>query len=147
MERFLYRLSLHAHRFVLKGALMLHQFRDHGHRPTWRLVTQAAIVSLHPDVSYGLRRSGFYPCITEGADYDGVRIRQERIGIICRSTLGSATSCIPQKSRIFRPLDFPAPRLLLQRGPLGEFEAMIKRYLNSWMKDFYDIWLLSRLFL
>ena len=47
-------------------------------------------------------------------------------------------------------LDFPAPRLLRysRESSIAEkFEAMVKLgMLNSRMKDFYDIWLLSRQF-
>ncbi len=47
-------------------------------------------------------------------------------------------------------LDFPAPRLLYysRESSIAEkFEAMVKLgMLNSRMKDFYDIWLLSRQF-
>lgn len=47
-------------------------------------------------------------------------------------------------------LDFPAPRLLCysRESAIAEkFEAMVKLgVLNSRMKDFYDIWLLSRRF-
>jgi len=47
-------------------------------------------------------------------------------------------------------LDFPAPRLLCysRESTIAEkFEAMVKLgVLNSRMKDFYDIWLLSRQF-
>lgn len=47
-------------------------------------------------------------------------------------------------------LDFPSPRLLCysRESAIAEkFEAMVKLgVLNSRMKDFYDIWLLSRQF-
>ncbi|MGD8837309.1 MAG: nucleotidyl transferase AbiEii/AbiGii toxin family protein [Desulfobacteraceae bacterium] len=47
-------------------------------------------------------------------------------------------------------LEFPSPRLLCysRESLIAEkFEAMLKhRELNSRMKDFYDIWLLSRHF-
>jgi hypothetical protein len=53
----------------------------------------------------------------------------------------------PEKSEIPTMLEFPAPRLLCysRESSIAEkFEAMLKlRELNSRMKDFYDIWLLS----
>jgi hypothetical protein len=56
----------------------------------------------------------------------------------------------PEKSEIPTILEFPAPLLLCysRESSISEkFEAMLKlRDLNSRMKDFYDIWLLSRHF-
>jgi Nucleotidyl transferase AbiEii toxin, Type IV TA system len=93
MERFLYRfsLSVHADRFVLKGALMLRIWRSPGFRPTMdidmlgitsnkeaeiiRQIQDILIVNVEPD---GL---GFDPdsiqCerITEDANYEGIRLR------------------------------------------------------------------------
>jgi hypothetical protein len=56
----------------------------------------------------------------------------------------------PEESDLPTMLDFPAPRLLCysRESAIAEkFEAMVKLgILNSRMKDFYDIWLLSRQF-
>ncbi len=56
----------------------------------------------------------------------------------------------PEESDLPAILGFPAPRLLCysKESTIAEkFEAMVKLgVLNSRMKDFYDIWLLSRQF-
>ena len=56
----------------------------------------------------------------------------------------------PEESSLPTMLDSPAPRLLCysRESTIAEkFEAMVKlETLNSRMKDFYDIWLLSRQF-
>ena len=56
----------------------------------------------------------------------------------------------PKESELPTILDLPAPRLLCysRESAIAEkFEAMVKLdILNSRMKDFYDIWLLSRQF-
>jgi hypothetical protein len=56
----------------------------------------------------------------------------------------------PEESELPTMLDFPAPRLLCysRESSIAEkLEAMVKlKTLNSRMKDFYDIWLLSRQF-
>jgi hypothetical protein len=56
----------------------------------------------------------------------------------------------PEKLELPAMLEFPAPLLLCysRESSISEkFEAMLKlRELNSRMKDFYDIWLLSRHF-
>jgi hypothetical protein len=93
MERFLYRLSqsAHADRFVLKGALMLRVWRSPELRPTLDIDLlgrtgnqEVEIIEQIRDIlSAGVEPDGlaFNPDsiqverITEGADYEGVRIR------------------------------------------------------------------------
>lgn len=94
--------------------------------------------------------------IKEDADYEGVRVR-------FRGTLGSARINMqidigfadivhpnPEQLQLPTLLDFASPALLCysRESAIAEkFEAMVKLgLLNSRMKDFYDIWLLSRLF-
>ena len=56
----------------------------------------------------------------------------------------------PQEATLPAILDFPPPKLIgysLESAIAEKFEAMVKLgELNSRMKDFYDIWLLSRQF-
>jgi len=56
----------------------------------------------------------------------------------------------PQEAILPTILDFPSPQLIgysLESAIAEKFEAMVKLgELNSRMKDFYDIWLLSRQF-
>jgi predicted nucleotidyltransferase component of viral defense system len=174
MERFLYRLSRSAHgdRFVLKGALMLRVWRSPQSRPTMDIDllgrtsnAQADIVSqvkailsteVEPDGITFDATSIQAEGITEDADYAGIRIR-------FRGTLGTAhvhmqldigfgDIVFPEPESLTFPalLDLPAPSLLgyTRESAIAEkFEAMVKLgELNSRMKDFYDIWLLSRRF-
>ena len=66
--------------------------------------------------------------------------------------IGFGDVIFPGPERYILPsmLDFPEPRLLCysRESAIAEkFEAMLKlRELNSRMKDFYDIWLLSHQF-
>ena len=174
MERFLYRLSqsAHAHRFVLKGALMLRVWGSPEFRPTMDIDllgrthnAEADIVSQMRDilmVNVGTDGLAFDPDsiqterITEGADYDGIRIRflgglgSARIHMQIDIGFGDIVYPEPKESDFPTMLDFPTPRLLCysRESSISEkFEAMIKLgMLNSRMKDFYDIWLLARLF-
>ena len=174
MERFLYRLSrsVHADRFVLKGALMLRVWRSPELRPTMDIDIlgrtnnqQAEIVSQIQDISNeDVEEDGLIvnsdsiqvERIIENAEYEGLRVRFP-------GTLGSAKLHMqidigfgdivypePVKSDLPVMLDFAAPRLLCysRESAIAEkLEAMVKLgILNSRMKDFYDIWLLSRQF-
>ena len=174
MERFLYRLSRssHAERFVLKGALMLRVWRAAEFRPTMDIDLlgrasneEAEILNqirdvLHADVEAdGLV---FHPDsirserVTEDADYGGNRVRfsgaldSARIHMQIDIGFGDVVYPRPEVSDLPVILDFPAPRLLCysRESSIAEkFEAMVKLgMLNSRMKDFYDIGLLSRQF-
>ena len=171
LERFLYRLSESTHRdkFTLKGALMLRAWnvtqtrptRDIdvlGHLPTDSIVETIANVcnqSVEPD---GLRFDSTTIStenITEGADYKGLRIRLR--GYLDKSQIpiqidvgfgdAAATEILTNYPTL---LGFPAPQLrgYARESTIAEkFEAMTKLgLLNSRMKDFYDIWLLSQQF-
>jgi len=174
MERFLYRLSQspHAGKFLLKGALMLTAWRAPLSRPTMDIdllghlendvdavvgvlqevcaveVEPDAIV-FHPDGVRGER-------IIEAADYEGVRVRfSASLGsakVFMQVDVGFGDVVVPSPKLVDYPsmLDFPAPRLrgYTRESTVAEkFEAMTKLgMVNSRMKDFYDIWLLSRQF-
>lgn len=94
--------------------------------------------------------------ITEDADYHGIRIRfrgalgTARINMLIDIGFGDIVYPGPEKAELPCMLDAPAPSLLCysRESAIAEkFEAMIKLgELNSRMKDFYDIWLLSRQF-
>jgi len=174
MERFLYRLSrsVHADRFILKGALMLRVWRSPEFRPTMdidmlgktsneeaSLVAQIRDVMAVDEVPDGLTfdpESIQSERITEDADYDGIRIRfrgsldAARVNMQIDVGFGDIIYPGPEESDLPVMLDDPAPRLLCysRESAIAEkFEAMVKLgSLNSRMKDFYDIWLLSRQF-
>lgn len=94
--------------------------------------------------------------IKEDADYQGVRIRfrgtldSARINMQIDIGFGDIVHPCPEECDLPTMLDFTAPRLLCysRESAIAEkFEAMVKLgVLNSRMKDFYDIWLLSRQF-
>jgi len=172
MERFLYRLSqsVHVDRFILKGALMLRVWRSPELRPTMDIdmlgITsnqEADIVAQVQDIlTVDVETDGlaFDPAsiqaerITEDADYEGIRIRflgalgSARINMQIDIGFGDIVYPEPEESDLPTMLNSPAPRLLCysRESSIAEkFEAMVKLgMLNSRMKDFYDIWLLSR---
>ena len=174
MERFLYRLSqsVHVDRFILKGALMLRVWRSPQLRPTMDIDMlgmasnqEADIVAQVQDIlTVDVEADGlvFDPAsiqterITEDADYEGFRIRflgaLGSAGIKMQIDIGFGDIVYPEPERAGLPtmLNFPAPRLLCysRESSIAEkFEALVRwGMLNSRMKDFYDIWLLSRQF-
>ena len=94
--------------------------------------------------------------ITEDADYEGIRIRfQGSLGsakIFMQIDIGFGDIIFPgpQESTLPTMLGLPAPVLqaYTRESAIAEkFEAMVSLgTANSRMKDFYDIWLLSRRF-
>jgi len=174
MERFLYRLSqsAHAHRFILKGALMLRVWHSPELRPTMDIDMlgrtsneEADIITQIRDIlTIDVEADGlvFDPDtiqaerITEDADYEGIRIRfrgaldSAKINMQIDIGFGDVVYPEPEESDLPTMLNSPAPRLLCysRESAIAEkFETMVKLgVLNSRMKDFYDIWLLSRQF-
>jgi len=94
--------------------------------------------------------------IREDADYERVRTRFDsllaRARMAMQLDVGIGDVMVPGPVEIAYPtlLDMPAPRLKgypRETAIAEKFEAMVKLgTLNSRMKDFYDIWLLSRQF-
>lgn len=174
MERFLYRLSLsdHAQHYILKGALMLRAWNSPEFRPTMDIdmlgktgneeenitaqIRDILAVEIEPDGLTFDSNSIQTERITEDADYEGIRVRfRGALGtarIIMQIDIGFGDIVYPgpEKAELPCMLDSPAPSLLCysRESTIAEkFEAMIKLgQLNSRMKDFYDIWLLSRQF-
>ena len=169
MERFLYRLSksVHAEKFVLKGALLFLVWEpDYQRRSTKDIdllgFTENSLDNLESIAKEicetQVENDGItfdsenirVERITEDADYEGVRIRTfafiERSRIPVRIDIGFGDTLVPGAISATLPalLDFPAPKLQCyhQLTAIAEkFQAMIKLgELNSRMKDFYDIW-------
>lgn len=94
--------------------------------------------------------------ITEDADYSGIRLRfgsllgTARVNLQIDIGFGDIIIPGPEETEMPVMLDFPAPKLLsyTRESAIAEkFEAMVSlAEANSRMKDFYDIWLLSRQF-
>lgn len=174
MERFLYRLAQtsHADNLVLKGALMLTVWRASTSRPTRDIdflghmensidrvaaaVRDACTTSVEPDGLVFDPASIVGSIIKEDADYEGVRIAfrgyLENVPIPMRIDVafGDVLFPVPPMADYPTILDHAAPKLQVysRESAIAEkFEAMVKLgRLNSRMKDFYDIWLLSRQF-
>lgn len=174
MERFLYRLSLssHAQRFILKGALMLRVWNLPQHRPTMDIDMLGRTSNGETDVVAQIRdilTTDVDPDglsfdaeaiqaerITEDADYEGIRIHflcflgTARISMQIDIGFGDIVYPEPEKKAFPVMLNSSAPRLLcysLESSIAEKLEAMVKLgVLNSRMKDFYDIWTLSRQF-
>jgi Nucleotidyl transferase AbiEii toxin, Type IV TA system len=174
MERFLYRLSKSPHvtKFVLKGALMFTAWKLEAYRPTMdidllgktpnridglvKIVKQVCTQKVVPD---GLV---FNPAtikatrIAEDANYEGVRIRFQtflgRARVTQQLDIGFGDIVVPAPLLINYPtiLSFQGPKLLgysKETIVAEKFESLVTLgILNSRMKDYFDIWTLSRQF-
>jgi predicted nucleotidyltransferase component of viral defense system len=174
MERFLYRLSRspYARQFILKGGLMLRIWSASESRPTMDIdmlgrtsndpdhilqqMQEILTLVVEPDgIMFDVASLQTEP-IKKDADYQGIRVRclgyldKARINIQVDLGFGDVVFPEPEASLLPTLLDYPAPELLCysQESAIAEkFEAMLKLgLLNSRMKDFYDIWLLSQQF-
>lgn len=174
VERLMYRLSQsrYAEDFIVKGAMMFLVWAGTTYRPTKDLdllaVESATVeqlaevfrelcaVPVVDDALAWLPESVTVEAIREDAAYQGVRVRLEarlakmKIRLQVDIGFGDALTPKPQMAEFPPLLDFPAPRLVMyarETAIAEKFEAMVKLNLeNSRMKDFYDIWLLSREF-
>lgn len=173
MERFLYRLtqSKHADRFILKGALMLRAWKSPVIRPTMDIdmlgktsndvdsicAQIADIVSIEIDDGLAFDSDTIRgEVIKENADYEGVRVRfigtldNARVTMQIDVGFGDIVYPDPVETELPTIIDSPVTKLLCysRESAIAEkFEAMVQLgELNSRMKDFYDIWLLSRYF-
>jgi predicted nucleotidyltransferase component of viral defense system len=174
MERFLYRLSKspYAGQFVLKGGLMLRVWNVSESRPTMdidmlgrtsnepnrivRQMQEILTLAVEPDgMTFDAASLQTEP-ITKDADYQGIRVRclgyldTARVNIQLDLGFGDVVFPQPETASLPTLLDYPAPQLLCysRESVVAEkFDAMLKRgALNSRMKDFYDVWLLSQQF-
>jgi predicted nucleotidyltransferase component of viral defense system len=174
IERFIYRLSRspHADKFILKGALMFSAWCGPASRPTMDIdllgkidnrlevitvaIKDVCLMDVEADgISFNAETVEAVR-ITEDAEYEGVRVRvhgslgNARVSI--QIDIGFGDVIVPNPSTVSYPaiLDFPAPELkgyTMESTIAEKFQAMVKLgVLNSRMKDFYDIWVLSRTF-
>lgn len=174
MDRLLYRWSKspHSKLFVLKGALMLKVWKASEIRPTMDIDMLgkthndvASIVEMIKDViSVEVEPDGLvFPSdsvtatkITEDADYEGLRINfrgnlgTARIDMQVDIGFGDIVYPPAQNTEIPAMLGFPPAMLLcysLESSIAEKFEAAVSLgEVNSRMKDFFDIWGLSRQF-
>lgn len=173
MERFLHRLALspHCKTFILKGGLMLWVWGGLSARHTMdidmlgqtsndvgsvvQIMKEVCLVDVEEDGLSFDSEAAIGSLITKDGDYQGVRI-----SFPC--TLSGAKIKI-QLDIGFGDVIYPAPQICEIPGLIAEqsptclccyprqtvisekFEAMVHLgELNSRMKDFYDIWLLSK---
>lgn len=174
MERFLYRLSLspHATKFILKGALMFVVWKGPLSRPTKDIdflarldnSMNAVVTAIREVCNQVVEPDGLVfdtatiagSTIREDADYSGVRVTfrvtLENARIAMQIDVGFGDVVTPAAKQTDYPtiLELPPPRLLgynRETMVAEKFEAMVKLgVLNSRMKDFFDIWIVSREF-
>lgn len=172
-ERLLYRLSrsLHVDRFVLKGAMLLTTwlpgtargtrdldllgFGDSGEQHIVGIFREILSIPAADGVEFdaaGLRASP----IREELEYGGLRLRGAaslagaRIAVVV--DIGFGDSIEPGLESIDYPalLDLPAPKLRAYAPETviaEKFQAMVALgRANSRMKDFYDVWILTKTF-
>ncbi|UVK49997.1 nucleotidyl transferase AbiEii/AbiGii toxin family protein (plasmid) [Mesorhizobium sp. AR02] len=173
LERLLFRLSQsrHADRFVLKGAMLMMSWFDDPHRGT-RDLDLLGFGDPSAEPMLATFREILAQDAGDGVEFDADALRVDRIreeleygGLRRRTTasisgarisltidIGFGDALEPGTEDLDYPsmLDFPMPRL---RGYAREtviaekFQAMVALgRANSRMKDFYDIWILSRSF-
>jgi predicted nucleotidyltransferase component of viral defense system len=171
LERFLYRLSRtrHRDRFVLKGAMLVATWLDDPHRPT-RDVDFLGFGDPSPEAILSAFREICAVAVEDGIAFDAAALRVERVreeleygGLRIRTmgTVGGALAHVVidvgfgdaiepgiEETELPVLLDLPAPRLkaYARETVIAEkFQAMVMLgRANSRMKDYYDIWVLSR---
>jgi len=174
LERLLYRLSKSAHgsEFILKGAMLFTIWSKHPHRATkdldllgsgtpdlGRLAQVFRDICSTPVEDDGVvfaPRSVEARRIKEDAAYEGVRITlQGKLGsarLAVQVDVGFGDSVVPMPKAIEFPtlLPFPGPviRAYAKETVVAEkLHAMVDLGMaNSRMKDFFDVWFLSRQF-
>src|ERR1700722_9267051 len=172
MERFLYRLSVspHADKFLLKGALLLTAWQAPISRPTMdidllgrtdnaidsivQLMQEVAELDVPDDGLAFVITSFSGAAIREDADYSGVRVAFTGLlnaaRVHMQIDIGFGDVVTPGPERLTYPtlLDFPAPILsgYSRETVMAEkLQALVQlRMLNTRMKDYFDLWLLSQ---
>ena len=175
VKRLLYRLSIspHADRFILKGASLFLAWQGQNYRVTkdadllgfgpadtehitgiFKELCQSPSDDLD-GIKFMAETVRALP-IREEQEYDGIRVtlvgllHQARIPIQVDIGFGDAVTPAPERIKFPTLLNAPAPQLLAYPSytmVAEKFETMVRLGVaNSRMKDFYDVWLLSRLF-
>lgn len=174
MERFLYRFaqSKYMKSFILKGALMFTVWDVPQRRTTIDIDFLARFDNQIEKIEQVMREVCDTKTPTDGlifdtktvkgrrikedADYEGVRVKflgfLEKSEIPMQIDVGFGDVIVPKPTKIDYPtiLDFPTPHLQgysFESVVAEKFEAMMELgVLNSRMKDFYDVWLMTRQF-
>jgi predicted nucleotidyltransferase component of viral defense system len=168
-ERLLYRLGQSAFQdqFVLKGALLFVLWEGQLHRPTRDLDLLGygspdldVIAEIFRNVSAIEADDGItfdttnlrVARIKEDADYEGVRLSflarlaEARIPVQIDVGFGDAVLPAPATFPVLLPLEPPRIQVYPREAVIAEkFQAMVALDIrNSRMKDFFDVWILSR---
>lgn len=174
VERFLYRLSKseHAEKFVLKGAMLTAIWIGEAHRPTRDLdllgfgdSEAEALKTVIREICLGEVEKDGLEFETDSVEIDEIRENQEYPGqrvkvnvklgnakIRIQIDVGFGDAVTPKAKIISYPvlLDYPAPRIRAynKESQIAEkLQAMVFLGMaNSRMKDFYDVFILSKTF-
>lgn len=174
IERLLYRLgqSKHTDRFLLKGAMLFVLWDGRVPRPTkdvdflgfGRMEVDAVAGAFREIVDTPVAPDGLEfdqenvtaEEIREGQSYGGIRVHltaylgKARIPLQIDVGSGDAVTPGPEEAVFPALLDFPAPRVLAYPTytvVAEKFEAVVSLGTrNTRMKDFHDLWFLSRRF-
>ena len=172
IERFLYRLGASEQResFILKGAMLFVAWQGNLHRPTKDLDLLGFGSSSVEDVARHIREIAAMPgddgiaydadsvvteVIKEDAEYEGVRaklvatLEQAKIRMQIDVGFGDAVQPEPKTGEfptILEQISAPLLRMYPPEAVIAEkLHAMVVLDIrNSRMKDFYDLWYLSR---
>ena len=172
IERLLYRLSIspYTNNFILKGGLLLYTVLDNRGRATRdidflardikntpaelaKVFTEIATIPVNDAVSFDTEKITTER-IKEDADYEGVRIKLtahlDRSRHVLQFDIGFGDVIVPHPVDMVYPtlINMEPPRLKaysLESVIAEKFQAIVYLAdLNSRMKDFYDIYELSR---
>ena len=171
LERFLFRLSRSSHKnqFILKGGLLLYGMELSTARPTRDIdllgLTENSIEAVS-EIIQGIGKIDFddginfdfgrltHETMTPNTEYPGIRFKfAGRLGqarIPMQLDIGFGDAVVPDAIDMVFPtiLDMEAPTILaysIETIVAEKFEAALDLAdLNSRMKDFYDLWVLSR---
>lgn len=169
IERFLFRLGQSAFQdqFVLKGAMLFVLWEGRLHRPTRDLDLLGygspeleRIAQVFREISAIEADDGLIfdttdlrvERIKEDADYEGVRLSfvallaRARIPLQIDVGFGDAVLPTPASFPVLLPLEQPRIQAYQREAVIAEkFHAMVVLDIrNSRMKDFFDVWVLSR---
>jgi predicted nucleotidyltransferase component of viral defense system len=174
LERFLYRLSKSpfSKQFILKGAMLFSIWTGKSHRPTKdldllgycddnretliALIEKISTTEVEPDGLIFNAENIKLEDIREGQEYQGQRVRLTanlgRSQILVQIDIGFGDITTPAAEEIDYPslLGLPCPRIRVypKETVISEkLQAMVALgMLNSRMKDYYDIWIISKQF-
>jgi len=174
LERLLHRLgrSRHKDRFVLKGAMLFAAWTGQPHRPTrdldlfgigdssdavlMQVFGEIARTPVEPDGLEFYDRNISISEIREAQDYPGKRIKlPARLGnarLNLQIDIGFGDAVTPEPAEIDYPvlLDLPSPRIRAYPCETVIAEKLQALVAFDWaisrMKDFYDMWMLSKQF-